>query len=302
MGSLILNNISKSFSGTKAVDDVSFSISKGKVFGLLGPNGAGKTTLIRIITNILAADKGTIEFDGKIVKGLQPMQFGYMPEERGMYKQMKVGEQLLYLSQLKGMRQTDAYASAKKWMEQFEIESWWNKKLIELSKGMQQKVQFISTLMHDPPLVILDEPFSGLDPINTELIKEEIFKLGTADRSIIFSTHRMEQLEAVCEDIALINKGKLMLSGPVADLKQSFKKNIFKIEFADTAPKFEDTAVYTVLEQGENSLKLQTEANVDTNAILKNVLERGTSIKSFNEELPSLNEIFIEQVNDSSDA
>jgi len=225
MPTIQLEKISKTFNQTRAVQQVSLSIPEGIIFGLLGPNGAGKTTLIRIITNIIAADEGSIFFDGKQVKGLDPLDYGYMPEERGLYKKMKVGEQLMYLTQLKGMSAKDAKANILKWVDKFEIRDWWKKKVTELSKGMQQKVQFISTIAHQPDLIILDEPFSGLDPINTDLIKTEIFELAKSGATILFSTHRMEQVEEICEQIALINKGQVILQGSVQELKQQFKQN-----------------------------------------------------------------------------
>ena len=210
---LSLKNIVKRYHKNTAVDDVSFDVKKGSIFGLLGPNGAGKTSIIRIITTITGADEGEVLLDGVKLNNNHPAEIGYMPEERGLYKKMKVGEQLLYLAQLKGLPYDEAKKSILHWMDKFEIRDWWNKKVEELSKGMQQKIQFIATVMHGPKLLILDEPFSGLDPVNTNLIKKEISELRDKGISIIFSTHRMEQVEEICEDIVLINHGKKILEG-----------------------------------------------------------------------------------------
>jgi ABC-2 type transport system ATP-binding protein len=208
MNILSLREVTKSYTNHLAVDNVSFDMPKGGIFGLLGPNGAGKTSLIRIITCITRADTGTILFDGEPLNNNHPSEIGYMPEERGLYKKMKVGEQLTYLALLKGMGKAHAKKEISTWMEKFEIQDWYNRKIEELSKGMQQKIQFIATIIHRPKLLILDEPFSGLDPINSNLIKDEIIKLNQSGISIIFSTHRMEQVEEICQDIVLINKGK----------------------------------------------------------------------------------------------
>jgi ABC-2 type transport system ATP-binding protein len=231
MNILSLDNVVKQYHNHTAVDQVSFDIPKGIVFGLLGPNGAGKSSLIRIITSITAADEGVILLDGEPINEMTSSHMGYMPEERGLYKKMKVGEQLLYLAQLKGMDKKEAKESIKNWFIKFGIEDWWGKKVEELSKGMQQKIQFIATVVHNPKLLILDEPFSGLDPINTNLIKDEIAELNRQGTSIIFSTHRMEQVEKVCDRIVLINQGKVILEGDVDQVQQEYKDNIFRIEF-----------------------------------------------------------------------
>jgi ABC-2 type transport system ATP-binding protein len=222
-----LRNVSKIFENVVAVDDISLTIQPQTIFGLLGPNGAGKTTTIRMITQILGIDKGEIFFGGERLKPSHTEKIGYMPEERGLYTQMKVGEHLLFLAELKGLNRKLAKEKIQNWLEKFQIEDWWNKKIIELSKGMQQKIQFIATILHEPPLLILDEPFSGLDPINTHLIKDEIALLRDKGATIIFSTHRMEQVEEICEDIALIHNGTIILQGEIQELKQQFKKNHF---------------------------------------------------------------------------
>ena len=227
---LELRNLKKYFATQKAVDDISFSIERGAIFGLLGPNGAGKTTLIRMITGIFYPDAGEIIFDGKKFDPINDVgQIGYMPEERGLYKKMKIGEQAMYLAQLKGLSHQEANRKIRQWFQRFEMESWWNKKVEDLSKGMSQKLQFVTTVLHEPKLIILDEPFSGLDPVNSNLIKEEIFKLAQQGATVIFSTHRMEQVEEICSQIILINKGKKILDGTVKKVKQDFKENLFSV-------------------------------------------------------------------------
>ncbi len=293
---LQLENIVKSFEATKAVDDVSLQIETGRIYGLLGPNGAGKTTLIRIITNILMPDSGRVILDGNTMNLNQTRFIGYMPEERGLYKKMKVGEQLLYLTQLKGINYKEAKEKINIWMDRFEITDWWNKKVEELSKGMQQKIQFISTVVHQPKLIILDEPFSGLDPINTNLIREEIYRLKTEGATIIFSTHRMEQVEEICEEMSLINQGKKILEGRVSDLKNQFKKNQFAINFEGHLPNFE-SAPFSILSNEGKELVVQLDGETSPNELLVYMINAGTEIHAFNELLPSINEIFIEQVN-----
>ena len=229
---LELQNLKKYYATHKAVDDISFSISEGSIFGLLGPNGAGKTTLLRMITGIFYPDSGNILFEGKKFNQANDIsKIGYMPEERGLYKKMKIGEQALYLAMLKGMSRRDAMKKIKEWFVKFEMENWWNKKVSDLSKGMGQKLQFVTTVLHDPRLLILDEPFSGLDPVNSNLIKDEIFKLAAGGTTIIFSTHRMEQVEEICDNIVLVNNGKKILDGSVAGVKDDFKEHIFKVGF-----------------------------------------------------------------------
>ena len=228
---LSLQNLKKYYATQKAVDDISFDIERGSIFGLLGPNGAGKTTLLRMITGIFYPDSGNILLDGATFNPMLDIEkIGYMPEERGMYKKMKIGEQALYLAQLKGMSKAEATEKIKYWFKKFEMESWWNKKVEDLSKGMSQKLQFVITVLHEPKLIILDEPFSGLDPLNANLIKDEIYALAKKGSTIIFSTHRMEQVEEICDHIVLVNLGKKILDGSVAAIKQQFKENNFSIE------------------------------------------------------------------------
>lgn len=294
MSILTLDNVVKQYHKHRAVDGVSFNVEKQKIFGLLGPNGAGKTSLIRIITTITGADEGEVLIDGEKLNEHHPSYLGYMPEERGLYKKMKVGEQLMYLAQLKGLSKKDAKEKILFWLKKFEIEDWWPKKIEELSKGMQQKIQFIATVVHDPKLIIFDEPFSGLDPINTNLIKEEIRKLKDNGTSIIFSTHRMEQVEEICEDIVLINEGKVILEGNVDDIKHQFKENLYKIEFDGEIKS--DFANFNVIDRSSNSITIKLEPEEEGNDLIRYAVDTGTHITSFNEVLPTLNEIFIKQV------
>lgn len=292
---LTLEEVVKSYEKHLAVDKVSFEVPEGSIFGLLGPNGAGKTTLIRIITTIIRADSGRIFFNGEALNSDHPSRIGYMPEERGLYKKMKVGDHLIYLARLKGLSKARAKESIHHWLEKFEITDWWSKKVNELSKGMQQKIQFISTVVHEPELLILDEPFSGLDPINTNLIKSEIRKLQEKGTSIIFSTHRMEQVEEICEHIVLINKGQNVLEGKVNDIKNTYKQNVFQLEFEGNLSK-EIGSDLSIIEKSSNKIRIQLEEDQDSNALLNQFLKEGIKIVSFNEIFPSLNEIFIRQV------
>jgi ABC-2 type transport system ATP-binding protein len=291
---LTLQNVVKAYEKNIAVNDVTFSVPKGSIFGLLGPNGAGKTSLIRIITTITRADSGKVFFDGNPLDNEHPAQIGYMPEERGLYKKMKVGEHLLYLARLKGLSKNDATQQINLWMDKFEIRDWWDKKVEELSKGMQQKIQFIATVVHRPQLLILDEPFSGLDPINTNLIKDEIKELRRQGASIIFSTHRMEQVEEICEEIVLINKGRNVLQGNVSQIRQNFKDNLFLIEYQGALPDLPD--VFQIVENKEGKLTIHLGAKTDSNELLLFLLQKGVRITAFREILPSLNQVFIRQV------
>lgn len=295
MNLLSLSNISKSYGKFQAINSVSFSIPLQSIFGMLGPNGSGKTTTIRIITNILVADSGEILFNGEKLNGMHTSQMGYMPEERGLYKKMKILEHLIYLARLKGLSNNDAKTKVKLWMEKFSMEDWANKKVEELSKGMQQKIQFIATVIHEPKLIILDEPFSGLDPINSNLIKDEILNLRNNGATIMFSTHRMEQAEEICEEIVLYNKGKIILNGSVRDAKHRFKKNEFQLSFEGNAPQLSD-ARFPLIEKSEHTMRLKISAGENSNQLLSELLQQKIQITGFNEILPSLNEIFIEQV------
>ncbi len=296
MSILELQNLKKYFATQKAVDDISLSVEKGQIFGLLGPNGAGKTTLIRMITGIFYPDEGQIVFDGKKFDPINDVgHIGYMPEERGLYKKMKIGEQTMYLAQLKGLSKSDALTKIKQWFIKFEMESWWNKKVEDLSKGMSQKLQFVTTVLHNPKLIILDEPFSGLDPVNTNLIKDEIFNLAKNGATIIFSTHRMEQVEEICDHIVLVNKGKKILDGTVKDIKQDFKENLFSIG-VDQMPSLNGNAPYEEAGKKGQTQIVRIKEGSQPNDVLQYLLKEGAAIHSFNEILPSLNDIFIKLV------
>ena len=295
---LEVQQLKKYFSGQKAVDDISFSVNKGSIFGLLGPNGAGKTTLLRMITGIFFPDEGDIKLNGKHFSPMTDVaNIGYMPEERGLYKKMKIGDQVLYLAQLKGLDKKEAKEKTKEWFIKFQMESWWNKKVEDLSKGMSQKLQFVTTVLHNPDLIILDEPFSGLDPVNANLIKDEIFNLAKQGATIIFSTHRMEQVEEICDHIVLVNKGKKILDGGVSEIKQRFKKNIFEIEFdAPLLPEHTATHLFNVQSLEHQMLRIRINESFSNNHVLSYFIEKNMNIRSFNETLPSLNDIFIELV------
>jgi ABC-2 type transport system ATP-binding protein len=300
MSFLSIEHVSKTFGDYKANDDISLSIQKGKIFGLLGPNGAGKTTLIRMITRILLPDSGTILFDGKPHNDKHTERIGYMPEERGLYKNMKVYDHLVYLAKLKGLSASDAKTKTVQWLQRLAIDSWRDKKIEELSKGMSQKVQFIGTVIHEPELLILDEPFSGLDPINSQIIDEEIHRLKAEGKTIIFSTHRMEQVDQICDEIGLINKGHLILHGDVMELKSRFKQSIFEVKFSESAENIDFSGI-AVVEQSANRMVLR--ANEKSNAeLLRLLLDRGLEITSFQEILPTVQQIFIQQVNSSTHA
>lgn len=296
---LSLSHLKKYYSDQKAVDDISFDIKEGSIFGLLGPNGAGKTTLLRMITGIFYPDSGTITLDGKTFDPINDIQkIGYMPEERGLYKKMKIGEQALYLAQLKGLSKADANEKIKYWFKKFEMGSWWNKKVEDLSKGMSQKLQFVTTILHEPKLIILDEPFSGLDPVNANLIKDEIFNLAKKGSTIIFSTHRMEQVEEICDQIVLVNLGKKILDGTVTDIKQQFKENIFSIQTAE-AISLHDNAIFSVVSTANHKNLVKINEGYKSNDVLAHLLKENVNIVGYNEVLPSLNEIFIQLVEDT---
>ena len=295
MNVLKIENVTKSYDKNVAVNNVSFEMPQGSIFGLLGPNGAGKTSLIRIITTITGADQGNVYLNGEKLNSKHPEQIGYMPEERGLYKKMGVGEHLLYLARLKGLSKNEATKEINHWFEKFGIEDWWPKKVQELSKGMQQKIQFITTIIHKPKLLILDEPFSGLDPINTNLIKDEIDELHRNGTSIIFSTHRMEQVEEICEHIVLINEGRNVLEGKVKEIKNRFKESIFNIEFEGELPTNIKEMAEIVNQKGQ-SITVKLEEGVDSNELLRKLIQQGIHLTAFHEILPSLNEIFIKQV------
>ena len=279
-----------------------FQFQQGSIFGLLGPNGAGKTTLLRMITGIFYPDSGTILFEGKKFDPVTDIpKIGYMPEERGLYKKMKIGEQALYLAMLKGLNRQEAMKRIKEWFVKFEMESWWNKKVDDLSKGMSQKLQFVTTVLHEPKLLILDEPFSGLDPVNSNLIKDEIFKLSQKGTTIIFSTHRMEQVEEICDQIVLVNKGKKIFDGSLDQIKNDFKEHIFKVGF-ETIPEPFESDIFRITNTKENYYTVKIKDEYTPAKVLQEFLNHKASIISFNEILPTLNEIFIKQVEDTKKA
>ena len=293
-------DVCKSFGEKVALDHVSIDIPKGKIFGLLGPNGAGKTTLIRIINRITIPNKGTVLFDGRPITQDDVEKIGYLPEERGLYRKMKVGEQAMYFAQLKGMSSREAAAELKKWFVRFGIESWWNKKVEELSKGMAQKVQFITTVVHKPSLLILDEPFSGFDPVNAQLIREEILRLKDAGATIILSTHNMESVEELCDNIALINKSHLVITGGVDEIRRKYGTNNVEVVYTEPGILTSEKNVFQVLsdhdDSGRHTAVLALEDGVDGNTALKAMLSRNITINSFKELVPRMNDIFIKLV------
>ncbi len=302
---LTTNDVVKDFQGHRALDKVSINVPRGSVFGLLGPNGAGKTTLIRIINQITAPDSGEVLLDGKAMKRDDIFRIGYLPEERGLYKKMKVGEQALYLAQLKGLSQNEARKRLRYWFEKFEIGGWWNKKVEELSKGMQQKVQFITTVLHEPELLIFDEPFSGFDPINVNLLKKEILRLKENGATIIFSTHNMSSVEELCDHIALINESKTILHGEVNEVRNKFSSDIISVGFegkADTIKNKLDSR-FEVLEIHENGIgkeaRIKIRENAGSNDLIAELVKI-IEINSFNRVLPGMNDIFIQVVESSS--
>ena len=296
MNILELHHLKKYFATQKAVDDISFSIEQGNIFGLLGPNGAGKTTLIRMITGIFFPDEGEVILDGKKFNPLTDIaKIGYMPEERGLYKKMKIGDQVLYLAQLKGLSVSDAKQKIKFWFEKLEMQSWWNKKVEDLSKGMSQKLQFVTTVLHEPKLIILDEPFSGLDPLNANLIKDEIYGLAQRGSTIIFSTHRMEQVEEICDHIVLVNLGRKILDGSVQNIKNEFKENKFRIQLSGVPSPLTSNA-FEIIDEKANNFIVKINDGFKSNDVLKYFIDNNINVEGFNEILPSLNEIFIQLV------
>lgn len=297
-------HIVKEYASHKALNDVSIEVPEGSVFGLLGPNGAGKTTLLRIINQITAPDTGELFFRGRKLKSGDTENIGYLPEERGLYKKMKVGEQALYLSQLKGLSKNDALKRLKYWFEKFEIQAWWDKKVEELSKGMQQKVQFICTILHEPELLIFDEPFSGFDPINANLLKEEILNLKQKGVTIIFSTHNMGSVEELCSHISLINKSEIIIEGDIKTIRNQHKANIFRLKYIGETEKFHaalgDGCVHLSdsSEDEINTTLVKVESG-DTNSLLKKVVDN-VQLVGLEEVVPSMNEVFIQEVEKSN--
>lgn len=298
---LQVNNVYKQYANHLALNNVSITVPRGEIFGLLGPNGAGKTTLIRIINNITAPDKGEVLFDGKKLSEKDIYRIGYLPEERGLYKKMKVGDEAMYLCRLKGVSKSDAQKKLKYWFEKFKIESWWNKKVEELSKGMAQKIQFITTVLHEPELLIFDEPFSGFDPVNADIIKQEILELKKKGTTIIFSTHNMESVEQLCDNIALINKSEVVLTGRVNEIKKSQSTNTYHIEC--TGIEEEDLKSFTggeikkiISSQDMLSFDVKLNEEISGNSLLSEIINKNGNITKFVEVLPSMNDIFIKTV------
>lgn len=295
---LSIRNIVKEYAKHRALNHVSMEVERGKIFGLLGPNGAGKTSLIRIINQITAPDEGEIFFNGEKLSQKHISKIGYLPEERGLYKKMEIGEQMLYLAQLKGLSRVDAAKRIKFWFEKMEMQNWWNKKVEDLSKGMQQKVQFVATVLHEPELIILDEPFSGFDPINAEIIKNEILELNKKGSTIIFSTHRMESVEELCDHIALIHKSNKILDGSVKSIKNAYRNDTYHVGIntsitAEIPKTFE--LLNTVINEEEIKLTIKLKEGCTTNNVLQELIPQ-TEITYLEEVIPTINEIFIEKV------
>lgn len=295
---LSIRNIVKQYANHRALDNVSIEIEKGCIFGLLGPNGAGKTSLIRIINQITAPDSGEVILDGEKLNPSHISKIGYLPEERGLYKKMEIGEQMLYLAQLKGLSKQEATKKIKYWFEKMEIQNWWSKKVEDLSKGMQQKVQFVATVVHEPELIILDEPFSGFDPVNAQIITNEILELNKKGATIIFSTHRMESVEQLCDSIALIHQSKKILDGKVRDIKNLYRNNTYRIAFTGEL-KSDDNPMFTVSDQkddeGITHLTVTVKDQYTANDVLKFLIQQ-VQVSEFMEVVPSMNDIFIQNV------
>jgi ABC-2 type transport system ATP-binding protein len=301
---LVVNDVVKNYGDFRALNKVSIEVQKGSIFGLLGPNGAGKTTLIRIINQITMPDSGIVILDGEKLKSDHIKDIGYLPEERGLYKSMKVGEQALYLAQLKGLTKSQAKERLKYWFDKFEISNWWNKKIQELSKGMAQKIQFIVTVLHQPKLLIFDEPFSGFDPINANLIKDEILKLRDEGATIIFATHRMESVEEICDHIALLHKSNKILDGKLIDIKRKYKSNVYEVglltddkkeitDFLNENYQLSGASFKTINDELKFNIKLSD--NQSANHLINDLTNRG-ELSHFVEVIPSVNDIFIETV------
>jgi len=299
MGIINVEGISKTFEKTKAVDNVSFEVNSGRIFGLLGPNGAGKTTTIRMINHILVPDSGTVRINEQIASPETQRMIGYLPEERGLYKKMKVGEQLLYLAQLKGMTYNDAKEKIRYWLGRFDALDWHKKEIEELSKGMSQKIQFIATIAHNPDIYIFDEPFSGLDPINSELLKEIIIELKENDKTILFSTHRMEQIEQMCDDICLFNNGKAVLQGDLREIKRSFGKNTVNLHFDGNASFLDELQGIRINNRSANFAEIRLVDGTDEQELLRHAMEK-VKIHKFEFVEPSLTEIFISTVGEDN--
>ena len=292
----IAKDVVKEYGDYIALNKVSITVPKGSIYGLLGPNGAGKTTLMRIINQITAPDSGSLIFDGAPLSKHHISDIGYLPEERGLYKKMKVGEQALYLAQLKGMSYDEALLKLKFWFEKLDILSWWNKKVEELSKGMAQKIQFVVTVIHEPKLLIFDEPFSGFDPINAAIIRKEILELSQKGTTIIFSTHRMESVEEICDHIALINKAQTILEGPIEKIKKQFANNSYEVITIDRV--LNENDYFSIISQEDNNYSILLKEGKTQQEALQSIIQQ-TEIISFRKEIPSMEEIFIKAINNA---
>lgn len=297
-----VKNVTKRFERHLALNGVSMAMRRGRVFGLLGPNGAGKTTLIRILNRITAPDSGEVLFDGRLMQPEDVVRIGYLPEERGLYRKMKVGEQAVYLAQLKGLSRREAEERLRKWFDKFGIMPWWNRKLEELSKGMAQKVQFIITVLHEPDLLIFDEPFSGFDPVNVEQLKQEILQLKEEGRTIIFSTHNMASVEEICDDIALMNHSEVVLEGDIRQIKEQFRTGLFELHTPQTLQPKADQP-YTIVQQeshgGMETYRLKAHASITGNELVR-LLSQEVEIRSFAEQIPPMNDIFLNVIGKDS--
>lgn len=293
---LRLEGVSKQYDQHLAVDEVSLRIPRGKIYGLLGPNGAGKTSIIRMITGITAPDQGQIWFDGEPLAGKHTRRIGYMPEERGLYKKMKVKEQIVYLLGLRGMSSKGAQQAADQWLAKLGLSEWGKRKTMDLSKGMQQKVQFITTVAHEPRLLILDEPFSGLDPVNTHIIEQEIRRMASEGTTIIFSTHRMEQVEELCDEIALMNQGKKILEDPIETVRQRFQEDVFDLSFVGDAAVLAQINGIEIKRSAEGQAQVELQEGQSRNDLLRQLADSPLEITRFIQHTPRLNEIFIQLV------
>jgi ABC-2 type transport system ATP-binding protein len=301
---LSIRNIVKQYAGHRALDDVSLEVASGQVFGLLGPNGAGKTSLIRIINQITAPDSGEVFFNGEKLNQSHIERIGYLPEERGLYKKMEIGEQMIYLARLKGLSRDEATKRLKFWFDKLGMETWWKKKIEELSKGMQQKAQFVATVLHEPDLIILDEPFSGFDPVNAEVIKDEILELNRKGATILFSTHRMESVEELCDAIALIHQSHKILDGKVKSIRNSYRNDTYLVEYAGNPLNFNGAQPFaqigeTITDDDSNTIRIKLNEGKTSNDVLQYLIPQ-TRINMLQEVIPSMNEIFIEKVNAKS--
>lgn len=297
--SVVIDHVTKSFGEFIAVNDLSLAVHAGRVFGLLGPNGAGKTTTIRMIVNITAPDSGRIELFGQQVTPALQDRIGYLPEERGLYKKMKVGDQLKFFAELKSVTGKEADLRVDRWLDRLKLTEWKNKKSSELSKGMQQKIQFITAVIHEPDLLILDEPFSGLDPVNVELLKEIILELKGSDKTIIFSTHQMEVAEKICDDICLINRSRKVLEGSIREVKRGFSRNAVALRLVGGESVLEDSALISKVQRHSDGIEVLLAEGATPQALLKELLANGTTIERFEMIEPSLHDIFIEKVTES---